>query len=257
MNKILVSLLLIFMASTALFAQDTITIYYNKNWLEIPDKKDAVFYRKAFPDSNHVWTANDFYTSNKIQMTGTYKSKRLDVKHGHFIYYFENGNKSSEGDYVDDKSEGIWTTWYENGQKKSEGAYNDDLADGIWHYWYETGEKKSEGTCINDKKMGVWNYWYESGELESTETYSRAGNCTYEEFHENGVMRCKGTVVNNQVDGLWTYWNSDGRVFLKGNFRDGLKNGEWVRPFREGEMKLYFKDGVLQGKQLGGIDRSQ
>ena len=63
--------------------------------------------------------------------------------------------------------------------------------------------------------------------------------------------------MNNQVDGLWTYWNSDGRIFLKGNFDRGLRNGEWVRPFREGEMKLIFKDGVLQGKQLGGIDRSQ
>jgi len=257
MNKILFSLLFICIASTSLFAQDTITIYYNKDWLEISEKNEAVFYRKAFLDNNNVWTAHDFYISNKIQMTGTYKSKKLEVKHGHFIYYYENGKKSSEGNYVDDKSEGIWSVWYDNGQKKSEGAYNDNSAEGIWQYWYETGEKKSEGKCLNDRKAGVWSYWYESGELESTETYTRVGSFTYEAYHENGVMRCKGNIVNDQLEGLWTYWNSEGRIFLKGDFDDGLRNGEWIRSFRESSMKLMFKDGILQGKQLGGIERSE
>jgi antitoxin component YwqK of YwqJK toxin-antitoxin module len=233
MQKILISFLLLCNISGFLFAQDTITIYYDNNWVEISNKSDAVYYRKAFQESKNAWTVHDYYMSNKIQMTGSYQSKKLTIKNGHFTYYAENGNKTSEGNYLDDKLEGLW------------------------NYWFETGQKKSAGEYSAGEKTGIWNYWYDNGQLKSKDTYKKAGNGTYEGYHENGVPSVKGNTVNDRPQGIWVYWNSDGRIILTGNFKNGLRDGDWTRSFRDGEMKLHFKNGFIVNKQPGGIVRNE
>lgn len=263
-------------------AQDTITIYYNNDWTEIQDKNQATYYRKAFLDSNEVWMAHDYYMSNKIQMTGTFKSKKFNAKQGHFIYFYENGRKSSEGEYVNDNKEGFWTSWHENGQKKSEGLYKNDLRQDKWNFWHENGQKKSEGLYINDnaedkwefwfdsgekksegkytrdKKDGTWNYFYKTGQLETVETFKDTQLYNIISYFENGNIKFKGNFAYGQSDGEWTYWNVDGRLFLKGNFSNNQKVGEWSRFFQNGEsMKIYYEKGVLVSKQLGGIIKNE
>jgi uncharacterized protein len=257
MKKILISFLILCSLSDLLFAQDTITVYYDNNWVETSNINEAAFYRKYFIGINKECEVRDYYISNKIQMTGTYKSKKMTTRNGHFVYYHENGNKSSEGNYVDNKAEGLWSYWLENGQKKSAGEYSADNLEGVWEYWYENGEKKSEGKYLSGEKTGIWNYWYTSGKIKSTETYTKAGSFAFEGFHENGVMSAKGNCVNGLPQGMWMYWNSDGRLNLKGNFNHGLREGEWVRIFPEGELKIFFKDGIKEGKELGGVVRNK
>ena len=233
MKKTLFSLLFLFAASGLLFAQDTLYIYYNNDWAEVSDKSEAVYYRKAFPAGNSEWIVNDFYMNDKIQMTGTYKSKKFTVRNGHFVYYSENGNKASEGEYINEKLEGLWTYWHDNGQKKAEGMYGDS------------------------EKAGTWNYWYDNGRLQSKETYKKAGSGSIEGFHENGVTSFKGNFGINGPQGTWMYWNSDGRVTFSGNFKNGLREGEWTRSFRDGETKIVYKYGVPEGKRTGGIVRNE
>ena len=238
-------------------AQDTIRIYYDENWKEISDKENAVFYRKAFAIDKNTWVAHDYYISNKIQMTGTYKSKKLEVRQGHFIYYYENGLKSSEGDYENNLSVGLWKEWYDNGQEKYEGQFDQGAATGDWKYWFETGELKSQGKYSNDKKVGIWKYYFTSGQLNVVETYSKAGCAELDSYYENGAKYSHGSVVDNRAEGTWTYWNVDGRIFLKGDFENGNRNGEWTRYFKNGEMKIQYKYGFMQGKRLGGVEFSE
>jgi len=233
MIKTIFTLLFLCSVSGLLYAQDTINVYYDNNWVEIPNKAEAVFYRKAYQEGKNVWTVHDYYISNKIQMTGAYNSKKFTKKNGHFAYYAENGNKTSEGNYVDDKLMGPW------------------------NYWFETGEKKSAGEYSDNAKWGVWNYWYANGQLQSKETFKKAGNGSFEGYHENGVMSVKGNTVNDLPEGIWMYWNSDGRKILEGNFNHGIRDGEWTRTFRDGEMKLFFKNGLISGKLRGGIVRNE
>ncbi len=255
MKKILSTLLFLCGISVPLFAQDTITIYYDKNWVELSSRNDAVFYRKAFENSENIWIVQDYYISNKIQMTGAYKSKKFTKKYGHFTYFYENGNKSSEGDYVNDKEEGLWNYWYDNGQKKSSGECKADKVEGVWKYWYESGEKKSEGKYMNGEQVDIWNHWFINGQLEYTETYQKSGLCTYEGYYENGVKKVYGNSEKGKLQGIWVYWNSDGRIIMKGCYNHGLKDGEWIRTFRDGEMKKLFKNGVTKVKESGGIVR--
>jgi len=237
------------------FSQDTIKVYYDKDWGEISNKNEAIYYRVAFVDSSKTWVAHDYYASNKIQMSGPYKSKDLKSRHGHFIYYYENGQKSSEGQYLNDKREGVWCTWYENGQKKSEGKYIADNYEGMWEYWHENGQKRSEGKYLKDEKDGLWQYWYSGGKMECEETLKKGLLISGIGYFDNGNMSYKGSYSDGKSHGEWTYGNFTGRVVLKGRFNKGEPVGEWKRMFLNEEMNLSYNNGVLVNDSYGRIVR--
>lgn len=274
--KKIIFLLIIF--SYKAYCQDTLISYYDHNWKDITNKDLASFYRKAFKNNDASFTVWDYYIDGKIQMKGVYKNKKFKEKHGHFIYYFENGKISSEGNFIDNKSEGVWNTWYENGQKESETFYKNGLLEGVsqyWYengqlkykissianraegsciYWFESGEKKAEGVFSNGEKEGDWKYFFKNGEISAKEIFKKGKSISLSEYYNNGVLKSEGIYIDNKPSGTWTYWNVDGRIILKGNFLNGLRVGEWTRFFENGEkMKLTFENGMMIGRQVGGI----
>lgn len=256
MKNILISFLFVHFAVSITVAQDTAFVYYDDNWEEIEDKDAAKYYRKAFVDSNKQYWAYDYYlSSNKIQMIGTYKSKRYKNRHGNFVYYYENGQKTSEGIIENDKNTGDWHYWYENGKTKSFGSIDDGLLNGKWEYFFDDGQKKSEGYFEYGKRVGDW-FFYKDGVLATKEIYEDGKIVQAEGYFPNGNISFKGGYVNGKLNGIWIYWNEDNRIILKGPFKNGKRNGEWIRYFVEGEMKINYIDGVLQGKALGGIVRN-
>jgi uncharacterized protein len=246
-------LVIIITMPKTLFSQDTLVIYFDKDWNKISNKDVAVYYRNAFIDSNKTWIVNDYYMSKQIQKTGSYKSKKLKTRQGHFIYYYENGKLESEGKYSTGNREGDWIYYYDNGEKKAEGIYIASLAEGIWEYWHESGEKKAEGKYYNDNKEGIWNYWYTNGQLKNVETYTKGEITSIIGYFENGKINYKGDYIKEVKQGEWTYWNVDGRIFFKGAYTDGNQDGEWIRYFPEGDVKIFYVHGVPQGKTLGGM----
>lgn len=213
----------------ALFSQDTLVKYFDKDWNEISNKEIAVYYRSAFVDSNKTWFVNDYFMSKQIQMSGTYKSKKLKIRHGYFTYY------------------------YENGKIKSEGKYSNDNQEGNWIYYYDNGEKAAEGKYFNNKKGGIWNYWYTSGQLNYVETYIKRGIVSVIGYFENGEINYKGNYIKGVRQGEWTYWNVDGRIFFKGTYTNGNQNGKWIRYFPDGEMKIFYVHGVPKDNVFGGM----
>ncbi|MBE0648889.1 MAG: hypothetical protein IH596_14050 [Bacteroidales bacterium] len=227
------SIFLLFLSfiASAVYSQDTITVFFDKDWNEITDKTEAIYYRKAFPESNNGYVVNDYYISGKIQMTGLFKSKKLKVQQGFCTYYFEDGQKSSEGMYEKNKKVGEWT------------------------YWFEDGKQKSRGKFIANKKDGEWNYWDEEGFLKDKECFTNGVIYSAEGFHVNGQKRYSGEYEYGRRQGEWTYWNASGRICYQGNFKNGLKEGDWIRYFSDSSMTLHYTNGVLDGKPLGGIVR--
>jgi hypothetical protein len=69
-------ILLLSILSTFVYSQDTTIVYYNHEWEEIDNKEYASFYRKSFTDSSGAHAVYDYFISGKIQMTGTYKTKK-------------------------------------------------------------------------------------------------------------------------------------------------------------------------------------
>ena len=114
MKKTLILLLFSSIFINCLLSQDTIQHYYDKDWKKISNKNAAIYYGKSFKNSNKLWVTKDYFISNQLQMVGTFKSKKLKVKLGHFTYYHENGKLKSEGNYLKVKNDGNCHYYYEN-----------------------------------------------------------------------------------------------------------------------------------------------
>ena len=76
------------------------------------EKKDSGWYREAF------------YISQKtMAMKGWYKDKEAKVKHGPFTYYHFTRFISSQGNYVNNKKNGLWLEYDEKGMLTDSSIY--------------------------------------------------------------------------------------------------------------------------------------
>ena len=59
--------------------------------------------------------------------------------HGWYVGWYGNGQKASEGEYVDGKRQGTWIFWHNNGQKRLEAGYRMGEKHGRWTFWDKDG----------------------------------------------------------------------------------------------------------------------
>lgn len=193
---------------------------------------------------------------------------------GYNVFYYENGNKSSEGNMVDGKPDGYWKTYYEDGVLKSEGNRKNFMLDSTWKFYGEDGklvllinyrEGKKNGRRVtyrkdeivaenfaDDIKQGLTTYYYPDSTIYKTINFvdGREEGLAKEYAEDGRVVTLttykKGYVVSrekiNRLDasgrkqGLWKFFHDNGTVRLEGNFSNDLKDGYF---------KEYDEDGKL------------
>jgi antitoxin component YwqK of YwqJK toxin-antitoxin module len=74
---------------------------------------------------------------------------------GYNVFYYENGQKSSEGYMVDGKPEGYWKTYNEEGILVAEGNRKDFELDSTWRFYNDDGTIKLEVNYLQGKKNGI------------------------------------------------------------------------------------------------------
>lgn len=104
------------------FSQTDSIIYFDLNWKETTID-NAMYYRETGRDGI-FWHIKDYYLSGNLQMEGRYSSFNPDIREGYFIWYYENGQKYSEGNFKHGKREGLWTYWFPDGLKKQEVSFS-------------------------------------------------------------------------------------------------------------------------------------
>jgi hypothetical protein len=78
----------------------------------------------------------------------------------------ENGYKIIEGQYSDDKRNGLFRKFYERtNQLMYEENYRDNLPDGQFTWWYSNGQVQSRKYFKNGKAVGVWEFFDNSRKL--------------------------------------------------------------------------------------------
>jgi len=86
------------------------------------------------------------YSSGKKEIEGY---KLADgTKVGHWIGWYDSGQKRAEGEYKNGKEEGLWTVWHENGQKWFESEYKNGLREGRGTCWSNDGSIDYERSAI-------------------------------------------------------------------------------------------------------------
>jgi uncharacterized protein len=169
---------------------------------------------------------------------------------GFNVFYYENGNVSSEGYLKNGKPDGYWKTFYETGIIKSEGNRLEYQLDSIWKFYDVQGKLILEMTYKEGKKNGFRRTWSPEGMIEEwfEQDMKQGFENTYDTL--NRLIK-KTTIVNGLPHGITYEYDTLGVLIsiieYKTGFpvliekinridQDGKKQGNW---------KVFFADGRI------------
>ncbi len=170
--------------AAACFGQDTLIFGY-AGGKKVTSKDQAVTYRQVWREDT-IWKAKDSFKNGAITMEGSFLSLEPEVKEGKFVFYHINGNKATEGTYVDNFKVGQWTEWHYDGTLSGRGSYikPDDQSAEVDEYDYFPGDTLEKG----DLRHGEWEF-----------------------YHSNGQLSARLTFADNMITSE-SYWRADGSV---------------------------------------------
>ena len=97
---------------------------YLNSVMEPTTKGKAAYYKVAAGQDGANYVGKIYTMDDVLKAEGRYADADLKVADGHFIYYFPDGKKESEGDYAMGYKSGIWQRYDEWGQQLAEKVYD-------------------------------------------------------------------------------------------------------------------------------------
>ena len=181
-------------------------------------------------------------------------------------FYYESGQKMSEGNMINSKEDGEWNYWYESGLLESTGFYTNGVADSLWTWYYETGDlmgtgnyeaglehgtwiyyhqnglKSDSGSFDKGRKTGFWKYWYDNGYLSEEGYYKRdRPDGFWRSYYENGQLESEGRIEEGYLSGTWKFYFDNGQVASVNEFK--AENESFIREAWDPEGNQIVKDG--------------
>ncbi len=107
---------------------------------------------------------------------------------GDYTCYFQNGNLSAKGVYVNGQRHGVYTKYYANGKKEFETTYNYGLRQGLYIMYYDNGKIKLEVNYENNNKNGLEKEYDVNGKLVKETTWDHNYMNGPEKYYTNGKL---------------------------------------------------------------------
>jgi antitoxin component YwqK of YwqJK toxin-antitoxin module len=148
--------------------------------------------------------------------------------HGHYVSYYQNGQKLEEGEYADNQKQGAWHMWYENGKEAKVENYLNGQLDGQWTLFNDKGLPEKEASYKAGQRSGVWKYYFPDGkQLKQQEEYrdDKLDGTSYV-WYPNGV---KGGEFHYQAGapvGIQQQWYESGQMAKQVEFANGKPTKE-------------------------------
>ncbi len=134
--------------------------------------------------------------------------KQLEYRRGVFVdsvykEFYPNGILSGEGQKVDNMRYGKWVFYYEDGEKFAEGEYVIDVLlghhtgdydlfaskRGEWKYWYPNGYLKFIATYTNESRKEDWQFFNEFGRSIPFEEFIDSGAVIDDFYYFPGIFK--------------------------------------------------------------------
>lgn len=184
---------------------------------------------------------------------------------GNFIRYSPDGKKMLEGEILDARNKIIRSKYYSttNGNLYSIIEIRNGLAWGHASFYDTfTMHKYGEGKHVKGKREGEWQFYaHTTGVMHGIENYKNnlmEGKAVYYDTVDNINPNVKIKIADGQYHenlrvGVWTFYEADGTVNAKETYKDSLLNGVATYYYQGGEKvwsKGNFKDGVEEGEWI-------
>jgi len=164
--------------------------------------------------------------------------------------------RTNEGGYFEGLKSDYWKNYDLTGTLRSEGRFSNGQETGEWKYYYTNWtDEKSESLPYSKQLFLVENYV--NGNLDGKATrYSYLNEeeypCSEIDENKNPLDTCKRYVYqkvlettfykNDKRNGLFELRDSINGIIAKGNFKDDLKDGEWLHRYSDKDIneETYF-----------------
>jgi len=93
------------------------------------------------------------------------------IPDGDFSIKYPDGTIKINGQMLDNKRVGGWTSYYESGVKQSETTYKNGILNGKTASFYANGQVRYIGYYMGGKKEGKWEFYNEDGTFEKSELF--------------------------------------------------------------------------------------
>ncbi len=197
MRKIKLTLILIFLGYSLVFAQTT-PIYFNDNVITADPNTANAYGVYGKLSTEQLWVLKKYDFDDNLLVSGSYKDSLLSIPHGNFTFYnsvFDYNDKnftaykfrdtdryiSQKGVYSNGLEEGIWYSYYPDGKVISYTNFVKGKLNGAVKSFSAKGKLLFSGQYKDGLKDGIWydlqskiKDVYERDNLISTNTLTRA-----------------------------------------------------------------------------------
>ena len=196
-------------------------------------------------------------------------------------FYYQSGNLSSEGFFLNNVPTGKWTNYFANGNIKSFGYWKNALLDSNWIFYDIKGNKILEENYFQNKKHGKV-IKYDKNENHKQITNFKNGLKEGREtifFNNSQKIKKINYYLNDKKHGVCLEYDKNQNIITITKYnmgiinnkeeinrrdRDGKKHGTWKEFYETGKLKKeenYFH-GVIDGlikkyNKKGGIENIQ
>jgi len=217
---------------------------------------------KICGENNHLFSEGIgkvyYYRNNGILSSfGNYIAE--SNPDGHFVFFKENGNRSSEGYFKDGYRDKQWRWYWEDGSIQTEASYKgenrDNLYNGSYISFYSNGNIQEEANYKNGLYDGQVKKYTYYGALTENVTYSEgdANGLAINNYDlGEGFRKSNIKYLKNDYDSVATEYHPNGTISLQLAFNKGTNIGEEKHYFLNGELSYVYPyvNGTLEGKHL-------
>jgi antitoxin component YwqK of YwqJK toxin-antitoxin module len=259
------SILLLFiflLIPVSLFAQgENDKVIYLDSTYQKTDEENHIYYSviREYHVAKENYKIEEYYKSGILKKVGTSAEKDTYRYFDFLTSYYETGKVEEKTFYTDGQPLGHYLKWYENGAKQTEGEYIKDDAASILkinNFWDESGIQKAKdgngfyeendgkvflsGNIHNGFKHGIWEGFDESLNITFSENYK------YGQFISGvsiDVDNTERTYKDIQVRPIPKNGITDFYSFVAKNFKvpeDETANGKIILTFivdKKGKIK--------------------
>lgn len=165
---------------------------------------------------------------------------------------------------ADGKKQGKWIFFgkdrpaegYPADGKIEEGDYKDDRKEGIWIKYHNDGKTpKVKGEYVNNRPSGQYIKYYANGKIKEQGTFAmNQYRDSLKRYHENGVLEYEASYGSTgKEQGKVKYYYPNGQVEFEYTSVNGVATGKAVRYYENGDVKEiidYNEDGSVASSQM-------
>lgn len=147
---------------------------------------------------------------------------------GFKTFFYESGNKLSEGEFVNGIPDGKWKYFYENGTVQLIANFNNGIEEGKWQWFSDDNSLIREGSFKNGLEHGTWTQYYANNNISDSGSYylgRQHGDWIY--FYEDGKIRQRGKLIRDMKEGIWEFLDNNGKLISSGEFKENEYSGIW------------------------------